>query len=594
MKTGQLEGVAFVNAPANNKIIRTLSTDFVLNTLTLGVTAGFMTALYLVFNYGFGEQNHIEQLPHVLRRLDPTYLSNDFFVNTTTAYGPRYLYMGIVAGLSQVFPLVHVAFVGTALANFSIALISGLLSQRVFNGSLVAGVVMVVLVMTISVAELEATIPKPRLLPQLTVMPLLLLALWATLRARPLYLSVLIFLACVLHTQISLEVGALCLAVLVGYTLLYDRDRPRDRSYIYRLSGALALYVLAVIVFALPIMLAERIPSEEFIYILAEFRHPHHFIMSTIKPHKLTRFAVGLVGIGVLYLWWVRHPGTELAVRRKVSLLLLALLGLQVLGYIFVELIPMRLWVTAQTLRLTIFINWLGLMMLAGFVAAQLGRWRYKLVGSLVVSLGVLLLGRVLLDHTVSGFGRHTQEIVLILLPIGIALFFGHMLRHQRVSIMVGVLVSGLLLAQTGRQVDMTSFDDETDQHTLAECTRASTPADALLYTPPNWGFFRLLAERALIVDFKAFPFQDVAMREWHQRLVGVYGAPDAAGFPSIEELNSSYYTRTDDDRVFELQAAYDITHAVLPAGASTALPVLCEAGDFVLVSVESPEPTMD
>ena len=55
--------------------------------------AGFAST---IISYNFGSVDHLEQIPLVLRALDPEYLQNDFFVNVASQFGPRYLYSHIL------------------------------------------------------------------------------------------------------------------------------------------------------------------------------------------------------------------------------------------------------------------------------------------------------------------------------------------------------------------------------------------------------------------------------------------------------------------------------------------------------------------
>ena len=49
---------------------------------------------------------------------------------------------------------------------------------------------------------------------------------------------------------------------------------------------------------------------------------------------------------------------------------------------------------------------------------------------------------------------------------------------------------------------------------------KANTDRDAVFAVPPTLSGFRYRAERAIFVDFKAFPFHNDEMKEWHRRLL--------------------------------------------------------------------------
>ena len=80
----------------------------------LGVLA---TAL----GYQFGLGNQTEHLPLVLRILDPSYLTSDFFVNSASGFGPRFYYVHFVAFFTQWVPLSLVVLVLALVVNTALA-----------------------------------------------------------------------------------------------------------------------------------------------------------------------------------------------------------------------------------------------------------------------------------------------------------------------------------------------------------------------------------------------------------------------------------------------------------------------------------------
>jgi hypothetical protein len=74
----------------------------------------------------------------------------------------------------------------------------------------------------------------------------------------------------------------------------------------------------------------------------------------------------------------------------------------------------------------------------------------------------------------------------------------------------------------------------------LANFAKTSVRADAVVLTPPNFGAFRVFAERAIVVDFKAWAFGNPTV--WRERLTGVYGDfGDARGFELMAYLDEAY-----------------------------------------------------
>jgi hypothetical protein len=101
-------------------------------------------------------------------------------------------------------------------------------------------------------------------------------------------------------------------------------------------------------------------------------------------------------------------------------------------------------------------------------------------------------------------------------------------------------------------------------------------------------GIFRVMAERAIVVDFKSFSYHDQAMVEWRQRLVECYGEPPPGigGFPAERAMEKNY-RQIDDPWISRLAERYGVTHAVLYEETATSLPILFRGGPYKVVAVE-------
>ncbi len=72
---------------------------------------------------------------------------------------------------------------------------------------------------------------------------------------------------------------------------------------------------------------------------------------------------------------------------------------------------------------------------------------------------------------------------------------------------------------------------------------KENAPIDAVFAVPPSNSTFRSRAQRAIIVNFKSFPFRDDQMHSWLQRLSLVAPAPlpKRGGAPHLALLDSAY-----------------------------------------------------
>jgi hypothetical protein len=102
---------------------------------------------------------------------------------------------------------------------------------------------------------------------------------------------------------------------------------------------------------------------------------------------------------------------------------------------------------------------------------------------------------------------------------------------------------------------------------------------------PPDLGIFRLAAERALVVDFKAFPFQAAAMLEWRRRLADSYGDTDAVGWKALDELRE-HYREVDANTLARSRERYGASYAIVPRTAPTAAPVVYENARYKVLAL--------
>jgi len=100
------------------------------------------------------------------------------------------------------------------------------------------------------------------------------------------------------------------------------------------------------------------------------------------------------------------------------------------------------------------------------------------------------------------------------------------------------------------RQVHSFNGRPHAEQAWVEACTwlREMTPRDVVVLAPPAQESFTLLAQRATVGQFKFFPFTQVEVLEWYQRLLDLTGGtpPSNTGFKAEAELNDYYFRLTD------------------------------------------------
>lgn len=273
-----------------------------------------LAVLATAVGYRFGFGNQLEQLPLIQRLLDPTFLENDFYVTGASQFGPRYYYAHIIAALARIVPVPLVILGLTVSVNAALVAVTHLATRDVLGGNTLAGFIAATL--TVSVTSfalgLVTDIRFVDFQPGSLAIPWALGAFWAGLRGRPVLAASLAAIASVPHPLYGVETGAIAIAT-AGVVLLGEWDHPRTRPHWRRAvlgtgAGGVVLAVTTFVLWGLPVMAAdvERLPTAEFIAILAEFRSPHHYLPSLFPWRQYAGFAAFAVAAALIWLQWTR------------------------------------------------------------------------------------------------------------------------------------------------------------------------------------------------------------------------------------------------------------------------------------------------
>jgi hypothetical protein len=369
------------------------------------------------------------------------------------------------------------------------------------------------------------------------------------------------------------------------------------------------------------------IASDLFIYIVAYFRNPPRYVPSTFGLSEYISAAAFLYAVIVFYLHWrkAQEGPHNLMLAIIACIVLLLCLG----GYVFVEIFPVRIWVIAETFRLLYLVQWIGLILIAGTISGKNLEGSTKalyLVSALhPLSMGIAVLSQSLRERLESkrkGIGRILNPYLM--LPITIALVLWESVPRTWISISLLVIFVLLILASNtfsrkifyssllagaitslvfvtsvgrlpsigqssaiGRLAENLSLGIESELgpegDEVAAFVRQSTPEDSIFLTPPNWGQFRLLARRAIVVDYEAFPFADLAIAQWYERLITCYGNPAKRGLAMMDELKE-HYRHLDDNTLLALQQRYKIAYAVLYKETPTSFEVLFQNSQYKVI----------
>lgn len=594
--------------------------------LVFSLVAGVLATLRAEYVYGL--INHIEHIPPIRHMADTSLYAADWHVQESMLFGPRYYYYQLIAFFSAFVPLPVVMLVLTVLSNVLTLLISFLAGRDLFKDDLaaLAGCVLIGAVHSIDLGGATFLIWE-HLVQASLAEPIALLALWAGLRLRVTVATVLAAISSLAHPVVGLETGGLALGIVAFDALLRFRrkvEEPDRRTPFEQLSAALT-GLLALVLLAYGVFLGKMektLSKQEFFDILVYFRNPHHYVPSQMDPREWVGFVLFVATVFLAWWLWRKEKVKDRACADRVAITVSLILLLLFAGWLFVEVWPIRTIASMQLYRLIYIIKWLGLLLIGRSVASWLtaggiGRWSALIalsgtglaqpVSALVAHLAEIIRQRFLRPVPLAAVVYLVISVVLVLyfwkvhdlreylflIPfLGLAGWFvwypagfsrrlyPFILVCTAFPLIVAYRDASQVLQETG-VFTLEQAHDPYDQ--VASFARENLPKDAVFVVPPNGGRFRLISERAIVVDFKSFVFQDSSIAEWMDRMTTVYGTTDVGGFPGAAVLDRAYRT-IPDSRLSLVAEKFGAEYAVLYPETPTSYPVLYQDPHFKLV----------
>ncbi|MBN1536474.1 MAG: hypothetical protein JW908_07065 [Anaerolineales bacterium] len=590
----------------------------------------FLGIFFTSLGYSHGTGNQIVQMPMVIRVINPAFLSNDFFVNVTSTYNPQFFYAQFIGLLAKVFPLAYVVLFLTIITNILTAWITFLFGRDLFKNNM-AGALAACIVMGVDCFDLGAAaiIRTNYLIPGTLIMPLILLSLWAALRQKPIISICLAGLAAIIHPLLGLETGGICVLIISTTQIFLRKLLSKNESIrINKIVISGLIYCVVSAAFLIPEATQTHIDSMEFIHILANFRCPHHYIPSTFNLINYAGTLSFFIAAAIAWKLWQNKVSPPISQAIGICMISIIVLFLCIGGYVFVEIFPSRLWTTAQPFRLLLLPKWFGEVLISGIIALHLQENKKSFVAylSLVSLLTPLTIGippffstiktkvkqffpaiqiffepgatLLLVTLLLLCFQPGLRVVITLFLFVFLFLVLFYLPKEFFLSL-TGLGVFLLLIISIYRipirnafgmitVIPRIAFVDLTGEEIeVAKFARENSNSNDIFLTPPNFGQFRLTAERAIVVDYKAFPFRDKPLQEWYTRIIDCYG-PAKGRNPNLRNDLEQNFKNIDDEKLITLQRKYDFTYVVLFSETKTIFPVLFQTDTYKIIEFDN------
>lgn len=485
------------------------------------------------FGYDFAQSDQDEFLPSLLHRLNNNLFEHDWFVQIQASeFGVRTLFVRLLEGMCAFFPVwfsvLSIYLLAWLLVATAIYSLTDLLTR---NRVVAVATVVAALVFTPHWTLGGNELVSSMLVPSMLGWGLGLWGVYHVFKERMVWAAIFMGLATWMQALVGLQLAGVFFFVQLTMFINPEKRSKRIRSTVWFSSVFLIVASVALLPLLYHQIFSSRaIPSQDIpnlFYIMAVFRAPHHYLFQAFPEASFLRFGA-LAGLAILFLMSRTFKkqlfGASLILRILGTVILLCSIG-----YLFSEIWPILFITKLQLFKLTVFAKLLFLIVIFNSVAHILPK-----------SLGAWLRDRA--EHPSLAF------VMLAIWTI----------------VLVGFATDKPLI--TDRIQPVARIGSPNDR--LERWVRNQTPTDAVFAVPPSYSAFRSNAQRAIVADFKAFPFGDVEMTEWFKRITDFAGGPlPQRGGPALQAQLDDSYEVLNASRLKSLAQTYGVSYIVRSTG---------------------------
>lgn len=485
-----------------------------------------------LYKYSFVITNQFTQIPIILSFLDPNYLPNDWYVSVSRTFGPRTIFAWYMAQTARIFPLPLSFFLHYLLYIFLIIYSSYKLAYLIFNDKFIAATTTICILFGSSITLGGNILVTPDFTAPQLPLGLTLLGVVFLLEKKFFLSSLLFTVSSYLHPLIGFESAALFfITLLLVFTSIKEKVIPFLKNWV------LPYAILASPILFLYAKEASRsnIASIDKINILAYMRNPHHYVASLWSVSFFVQFTIFFL-IFLIFLFSLKKIIKPLFFK-FIALSVLLILVSCLVGYLGVEIFHSYPLTVLQTYRLTLYLYWLSAVILFGGSIYFLSQPKIKSCYTNLFLIPVFLSNLQTLEP--SGKTYCLAMVIGILLIV----FF----QKIQKKLFIFSLIVFFSLFRYHQKFNFSSYAIYPTQETeIALWVKNNTPVDSIFLIPPEFESFRLVTNRAIVADWKAFPFQEKAMLEWANRMCDIANITNCSyRYLSKQDIISSYRTHT-------------------------------------------------
>jgi len=555
---------------------------------------------------------HTEVILSVYKYLNPSFLSGDFYLDSLGTYHSQFYFSVLVGFFVKLFnssPEIVLGFFATFSKLLTILSIF-YFGKKLSGNSNKIGILtaMFSLIALVAIGGWSLLLDYSR--PWSLIHPLLIFGITFMVQKRIILSAISFGVASIFHPLLGGVVGGLCLfsSYLEG---VFKRKNINFLSRIFPAEYLISFFIflaffLLNLIPALNSLNNFRLPIDKFLEIVS-YRIPAHILPST-WPFKMFLDFILICASSVLMI--LRTKNQDI-LKTRTKLFIIGLFSLMIGGYLFVEVFPLRIWVSLIGFRYSSFIYLFFIFILAEFFEKDVLQNKNNLIWQILFFFAYFVLweasavfltlicylyfnnkySKWILSGIFVGLlfilnwsmFRLINFLLIIFFIVGIN-FYDKIkkinLKNYLKVIILFLIISIILVSFFITDIHKIMNKEEYD---IAYATSILTPENATILIPIDLELVRTEGNRRVFVG-QEFPFLDKYMEEWYKRAVLAWGK-DAFEKVWANDLNRNYKKMNDSQRDY-IHEEYGVEYAILFVETETNSSIVYSNDKYKIISL--------
>jgi len=578
----------------------------------------------LLYN-GIGKSDTVEFTPFLYRELNESYLKNDWFVNVNdNTFNVRQNFIRLIKGILLIIPNIPLVYFLLYLATiFLVGISVYLISIHLFEKREIGILNMLLIFLGAPFSLGGNVLISDHLVSYGLSFAISLLGFYFLLKKR----YSLFAIALGISTLIHISLGPLVFGIL--FLASYLTNLQQEKNFENHLKVFFIFFLFMILLS--PIFLSQftadsNLSGEKAIQILGYIRAPHHFLPFQWELTRYFEFSFFMI----LYFIAFKNSKIDTQQKKLIKIITVIIFSFFLISVVFSEFIPVSLIITLHLFRMSILLSFIAYLFIGDYfyekikesikkkdarvlifliliisflhnhlllfsfplflIFKYLEYKNFKFKIPLKIVLTFILIFSIMILSLFPFYGNYLFSklniftLILFKLIIMTPLFVFILFKKiSKILIVFSLLISLLLFVLFNQSLLV--YQNESNLQEMYNFIKVSTPNNAIFLTPINIPTFRLSAERAIVVDIKAFPLNERAMFEWVERISDVLRYK-FEGKQGLTDSVVERYKTLSEEEILVLQEKYNFSYAVFEKPKDLDFEIIYENERYVVYKI--------